>query len=136
MELTQARVKSDSYYDFNWTLSPDGKTLATARKNSSPGEPTIRLLSLSDYGESTIEIKDWNAVQCLDWAADGKSLWASLYTTTGRRALVNIDMHGKIKPMLLENKMKLGWGIPSPDGRRLALWESSGTSNLWMLENY
>jgi hypothetical protein len=28
----------------------------------------------------------------------------------------------------------LGWAIPAPDGKHLALWKARGTSNVWMLE--
>jgi hypothetical protein len=38
--------------------------------------------------------------------------------------------------MLSENNMNLGWAIPSPDGRRLALWKDSGSLNVWLLENF
>jgi hypothetical protein len=38
--------------------------------------------------------------------------------------------------MLEEKKMTLGWAIPSPDGKHLALWKASGSSNVWMLENF
>jgi len=29
--------------------------------------------------------------------------------------------------------MEVGWAIPSPDGRYLALWQASGDSNVWMI---
>jgi hypothetical protein len=43
--------------------------------------------------------------------------------------------------MLTENEMAvgahtLGWAIPSPDGKHLAIWKAQGDSNVWMLENY
>jgi hypothetical protein len=30
----------------------------------------------------------------------------------------------------------LGWAIPSPDGRHVTIWEASGRSNAWLLENF
>jgi hypothetical protein len=38
--------------------------------------------------------------------------------------------------MLKNDKMRMGWAIQSPDGKHLALWQASGTSNIWMLENF
>jgi hypothetical protein len=38
--------------------------------------------------------------------------------------------------MLEEKTMTMGWAIPSPDGKHLALWKASGSSNVWMLENF
>jgi hypothetical protein len=50
--------------------------------------------------------------------------------------LLNIDLNGHIQPVLKEDKMILGWAIPSRDGRRLALWEASGTANVWMVQRF
>lgn len=135
-ELVKARTQSTSYYDFNWTLSPDGRTLAMAKKITAPGEPTMRLLSLSDYRERILQIRGWSGICCFDWAADGRSLWVSVYTNAGKRAMLNVDLQGKARPVLEEDKMMLGWGIPSPDGRHLAIWKASESSNVWMLENF
>jgi hypothetical protein len=38
--------------------------------------------------------------------------------------------------MLEDKNMVMGWAIPSPDGRRLAIWKANGTSNVWMVENF
>jgi hypothetical protein len=32
--------------------------------------------------------------------------------------------------------MTIGWAIPAPDGRHLALWKAGGSSNVWMLEGF
>jgi Tol biopolymer transport system component/DNA-binding winged helix-turn-helix (wHTH) protein len=135
-ELVKARIESHNYFDFNWSLSPDGRTLATARRTAIEGDLGIRLLSLNDYTERTIRMSGWSGIACFDWAANGKSFWVSVYTNAGKRSLLNVDLRGNAKPVLEENKMRLGWAIPSPDGRRLALWEASGTSNVWMLEHF
>jgi DNA-dependent RNA polymerase auxiliary subunit epsilon len=50
--------------------------------------------------------------------------------------LLNVDTSGHIRTVLEENKMKLGWAIPSLDGKHLAIWKASGGSNIWMLENF
>jgi hypothetical protein len=38
--------------------------------------------------------------------------------------------------MLEDAQMAIGWAIPSPDGKHLALWKANGGSNVWMLENF
>ena len=38
--------------------------------------------------------------------------------------------------MLEEKSMRIGWAIPSPDGKRLALWKASGSANAWLVENF
>ena len=52
------------------------------------------------------------------------------------RALVNIDLRGNVKPVLQESKPYIGWGISSRDGKRLAIWQATGGSNVWMLEGF
>lgn len=32
--------------------------------------------------------------------------------------------------------MTIGWAIPAPDGKHLALWEAGGSSNVWLLERF
>jgi len=55
---------------------------------------------------------------------------------TGVQALLSVDLRGKAKPVLQESEKDLGWAIPSPDGRHLAIWEASGNSNAWLLDGF
>jgi len=136
-EIKMAEVESTNSFDFNWTLSPDGNMLAMARKEGGQDESTVRLLSLGDGSKRTIPVPgDWLGMGTIDWAADGKSLWALAYTSTGPRRLLNIDLAGRVRSVLEEDRMKLGWAIPPPDGKHLAIWKASGSSNVWMLENF
>lgn len=83
-----------------------------------------------------LTLKTWSGISSLDWAADGRSIWASVSSPTGTQTLLNVDLHGKVKPVLQESEKDLGWAIPSPDGRHLAIWEASGSSNAWLLEGF
>lgn len=109
-ELTKPRIQSEDYHDFNWSLSAGGETLASAQMHPSNGRPSIRLLSTHDGTERTIQVPGWAGIRAFDWAADGKSLWVSAYTNAGKKALLNVNVNGKIMPALEENKMILGWG--------------------------
>ena len=133
-----AHVDDDLPYAYNWSLSPDGSTLAIAKasKLDLSVKPEIRLLSLSDHNERTIRLKEWPRVSSIDWAADGRSLWVSTSTNAGTNALLNVDLQGRAWPVWEQTKMEVGWAIPSPDGRYLALWQASGDSNVWMIENF
>ena len=135
-EIPAAAIKSLNKFDFNWSLSPDGQTLATSGKSGDESEPAIRLLHLQDETERTIPMPGWAGISSLDWAADSKSLWTTGFASAGTKTLANVSVTGRIRPMLEENKMTLGWAIPSPDGKHLALWKASGSSNVWMLENF
>jgi hypothetical protein len=35
-----------------------------------------------------------------------------------------------------DTEKDVGWAIPSPDGRRIALWEASRSSNAWLLQGF
>lgn len=119
---------------FNWTLSPDGRTLALAKKMRAATEAEIRLVSTRGGAERVLKVKDWGRLATIDWAADGKSFWASAVRHGETTSLINIDLQGRAKPVLQESKPYVGWAIPSQDGRHLAIWEATGGSNAWMLE--
>ena len=142
-EMSQLRIEDDPSYLYNWTLSPDGKTLATARRegatmwdNSAQVNPSITFFSIGDGSRHTVTVQAWAGISSIDWAADGRSLWAPVYTNTGTWALLNIDLQGRTTTVLEDTKMMIGWAIPAPDGKHLALWKAGGSSNVWMLERF
>ncbi len=134
--ILKAAIKSLNKFDFNWSLSPDGQTLAMTGRSGDQKEPAIRLFHLQDETERTIAVPGWAGISSLDWAADNNGIWITGYARSGTKTLVNVGVTGRIRPMLEEKKMTLGWAIPSPDGKHLALWKASGSSNVWMLENF
>ena len=135
-EITAAKIKDADPYAFNWSLSPDGKVLASAKKVGPQKELSVRLLSVADGSQRMLKVDAWAGIGSLDWAPDGKSIWALAYTTKDTWALLNVDLQGKVRNVLEEKNIRLGWAIPSPDRKRLALWESSGSANVWMIENF
>ncbi|HEY6128205.1 MAG TPA: winged helix-turn-helix domain-containing protein [Candidatus Acidoferrum sp.] len=128
---------SDSgWRSYNWTLAPNGKLLALCKGTHKPRDAVIRLISLTGGPERVIPIRESAAVVAIDWAADGKSFWASTQLPGGIQALANIDLQGNLKPILQDNKPYMGWAIPSRDGKHLAMWQSTGGSNAWMLDGF
>lgn len=131
-----SHIDDPTAYFYNWSLSPDGAMLAIAKKTDVAVRPEIRLRTLKDGKERTMNLENWSGISSLDWSADGKSLWVSASTTMGTNGLLNVDLEGHVRPVLEQTKMSVGWGIPSPDGRYLALWQASSDSNVWMIENF
>jgi Tol biopolymer transport system component/DNA-binding winged helix-turn-helix (wHTH) protein len=128
---------TDSDWEFvNWSLSPDGKLLATAKKMRMQGAAEIRLIPLRGGAERVLKLPEWDGVFTVDWAADGKSLWASTGLKGRMNTLINVDLQGHTKPIVQEGGLDVGWAISSQDGKSLALWQTSGGSNVWMLENF
>lgn len=130
------QVDGPEWYLQNWTLSPDGTTLALAKKHLVPGFADIRLLSVSTGKDRILTLQSWKGIACLDWAADGRNLWVVASSPAGVPTLLSVDLQGKATPVFEESEKDLGWAIPSPDGRHLAIWEASGSSNAWLLEGF
>jgi DNA-binding winged helix-turn-helix (wHTH) protein/Tol biopolymer transport system component len=128
------RTSEPEWQYFNWSLSPDGRTLALAKKMRAADEAEIRLVPTRGGAQRVLKVRDWGRIATLDWAADGKSFWASATLHGETRALIHIDLEGRAKPVLQESKPYVGWAIPSQDGKHLAIWEATGGSNAWMLE--
>jgi Tol biopolymer transport system component/DNA-binding winged helix-turn-helix (wHTH) protein len=130
------RANDRGWQDYNWTLSPDGKELALAKQDRISRDTTVRLISTDTGVERPLHINDWIAINAIDWAYDGKSFWASATLQGETRALVNLDLQGNIKPVLQNGKPFIGWGIQSRDGKRIAVWQATGGSNVYMLDGF
>ena len=128
------RVTEPEAFLYNWTLSPDGTKLALAKDNDGATLSTIRILDIPSGKEHSVSLPMGMGSQYIDWAADGKSMWVSV-ASQEKRSLVNVDLSGKVKTTLVGDKPQLGWAIPSPDGKRLAILEGTRTSNAWIVEH-
>jgi serine/threonine protein kinase len=146
-ELTRFDIDPADEATYVWDLSPDGTRVAILKYS----EGRIRVLSWSRRQASQeILVKGWNNLQSLDWAADGKGLFASSLRA-GSSALLHLDLQGN-SHLLWEQKGSTSpagrpwdqpfagpsapWAVPSPDGRHLAIYQWSVSSNMWMMENF
>jgi Tol biopolymer transport system component/DNA-binding winged helix-turn-helix (wHTH) protein len=127
------QIKDDLTQVYNWSLSPDGTTVAMARGKFGEGEDRIHLISLSGASERWIPIKGWPGLASLDWASDSKSIWAPS-AGDGENALLNVNLQGTIRVVWRPRKLSVGWAIPSRDGKSLALHVNSTSANVLMLE--
>lgn len=122
----------DNDIDYNWSLSPDGKMLAMAKwKGENP--PRIHLLPLDGTSDRWITVRGATTLISLDWAADSKTLW-SASGEDEENALLNIDLDGRARSVWQPKRKSVGFAIPSRDGKSLALYVNSWSSNVWMLE--
>jgi Tol biopolymer transport system component len=128
------QVKDELGQSYNWSLSPDGTTLAIAKGKWGNDEPRIRLVSFDGAADKWLAIHGWPAIASIDWAADSRSLWAA---TAGERenVLLRIDREGNARVAWRPNNVSVGWAIPSRDGKLLALQVRSSSANAWMLEH-
>jgi hypothetical protein len=109
------------------------------------------MLSLSGRSDREVTVKGWSNITGLDWAADGKSLYCGSVSAQGI-TLLHVDLHGNARVLWQSNaqlnvrrfgvfaRLTVGgnaiWGIPSPDGRFLAIRGEVRNSNVWMLEGF
>jgi serine/threonine protein kinase/Tol biopolymer transport system component len=114
-------------------LSPDGSTFALSRVNES--EIHIRLLSLASGSDHEITLKDWPDLTALDWSADGKGLYVGSGSPLGY-TLLYTDLKGNATALWHFKGGTDTWGVPSPDGRYLAILGTASNGNVWMLEGF
>ena len=125
--------------NWNWVfggLSPDGSTSALSRGGEA--ETHIRFLSLSGGSDREKTVKGWPNPRVLVWSPDGKGLYiGSGSSAFGSSALLYVDLKGAAH-VLWQDKGASGeiWGVPSPDGRYLAIKREVANNNVWMLEGF
>jgi DNA-binding winged helix-turn-helix (wHTH) protein/Tol biopolymer transport system component len=129
-------IQEPEWFLVNWSLSPDGKTLVLAKNHRGAAPADLRILRVDGTHERTMALDKWFAISYVDWAADGQSVWVNAASEAGTPTLLNVALNGKITASLQEPEMVLGWAIPSPDGRHVALWRGEQSSNAWLLEGF
>jgi len=116
-----------------WSLSPDGSQRAFVAVGSEQG--TIQLRSISSGETRDLVAKGWNGLMHIDWSADGRSLFVGWHNHERDSALLKVGLDGNVS-VLLRSSNFIGYAIPSPDGRLLAILEASPTKNVWQIENF
>jgi DNA-binding winged helix-turn-helix (wHTH) protein/Tol biopolymer transport system component len=130
------RIQDESALKFNWSLSPDGSQLVMAEWMHQVNPAELIIVSLKDKSRRYLKIDGWTDVRSLDWGADSQTIWVGAANPAGTQAVLRVDMKGNATPFVLDDEHDLGWAIPSPDGRRIAYWKATGTSNAWMLQGF
>jgi len=119
--------------DAFWSLSPDGSQRALVAVGSDQG--TIQLRSTSTGKTRDLVVKGWNGLMHIDWSADGRSLLVGWHNHERDSALLKVTLDGRASALLHSSNF-IGYAIPSPDGRSLAILEVSPTKNVWQIENF
>jgi eukaryotic-like serine/threonine-protein kinase len=127
------RFTDDRTDELGWDLSPDGTQVMLFRDFDSH----FQIVTLgSTGGAREVQTEKGVRLRNLQWAADGKGLFASAPTQHGAK-LVYVDLHGNLNQLWeLKGSNPFLAGRPSRDGRHLAIQGSAGTSNMWMIENF
>jgi hypothetical protein len=74
----------------------------------------------------------------LYWSADGAGWYLS--STSGAYPagtdLLHVDLGGRVRTLRHQNVRDWMAAIPAPDGRHIAMTETSTISNVWMLKQF
>jgi eukaryotic-like serine/threonine-protein kinase len=132
--LTKVDIDPSAGSTYNWNLSPDGTRVALVKP---PGD-RIHVLRSDGSASREIALRGWNNITSAVWGSDGKGLFVGA-DITGGRALLYVDLAGN-SSLLWQQKGSGSpvnvWGVPSPDGRHLAIHASALNSNVWMVKDF
>jgi hypothetical protein len=112
-------------------ISPDGTRLAAKQGDDSP----IQILSLRGQPAQVIQPKGLVLGGDYHWAADGRGLYVNSFVK-GKTALLHVDLQSNARVVWVNHLSNVTWGMPSPDGRHLAILGWTQNSNMWMMENF
>ena len=112
-------------------ISPEGARLAVS---ASPEGP-LRVVSLRGNRTKMVPMAGVKMNSDLVWAADGNGFYFDT-ARKGRTVLLHLDLQGHTHVLWENRGGNYAFGIPSPDGRHIALAGNPVTSNMWMMENF
>ena len=133
-EVTRVNLKPPDP-DYGWDLSPDGLHIAFTQHEE--GEASIQLLPLSGGEIRRINIKGWQRLRSINWMPEGKAMFVDCVPNLGNM-LLYVGLTGDAE-VLWQQKIAfplITLGVPSPDGRHVAMRGWTVDNNLWMVENY
>lgn len=131
------RFNTDPSGVYEWAISPDGTRIGLMN----PPEAKVHILHLDGKPAEEIVVKNLNLGDAFDWAADNKGFFIDNSTAEGL-ALTYLDLHGNTHTVWEQKGNPNGsggesiWGIPSRDGRHLAINGWAENSNVWMIEGF
>jgi len=134
-ELTRINLKQP-VPDYSWDLSLDGSHLAFAQSDDREGR--IQILPLASGEVREINVRGWHGLSNPVWAADSRGLFVSAAAGQGSK-LLHVDSDGRSQVVWQQPFPGINWegrGIPSPDGRYLAVLAEAADGNVWLLENF
>jgi Tol biopolymer transport system component len=140
--IPQSELRELARTDFapsDWGLSPDGMSIAMVRP--SEREAQIRVLKLVDRAQHTpvtrdVPVAGRSGFYSLNWAADGKGWYVANPSLLGDTRFFYVDLKGEATALNCPQSMDPPWGVPSPDGRHLAVMNSAVSRNVWLIENF
>jgi Tol biopolymer transport system component len=127
------RIPTEPGATYHWGLSPDGTQVDMLKTDWNAGQ--IRFITVSGGQARTVTVKGYVHLNSCDWAPDSKSVFVGTWGPAGA-GLLRIDLEGNAQPVWQQPEPSQTWGIPSPDGRHLAMYGTGWDANVWMIDNF
>ena len=112
-------------------ISPDGTRLAIARNP----EGSIEIHSLHGQMIRKIPTRSLGKLFLFSWSSDREGLFVTRKAPGGNE-LLHLDFQGKVTSLRKCIGEETCDGLPSPDGRHLAIVDRNQSNNMWMMENF
>jgi hypothetical protein len=103
--------------------------------NTGWNDNQVRFFSLHGGALRTVTARGYENLESFDWAPDSKSVFVATHGPSGS-TLLRIGLNGEVQPAWRRVQSSKVWGIPSPDGRHIAVFDSSSDANAWMIESF
>jgi Tol biopolymer transport system component len=127
------KIDMDPNAGYTWDLSPDGSRLAMVKVGEQEGHVQIRFLTGGSVRD--VRVKGWGRLNDLCWASDGQGLFVDSDSVQGA-TLLHLDLEGNARVLWVQKGHRETSGLPSPDGRYLAVQDVEADHNAWMIENF
>jgi serine/threonine protein kinase len=136
-ELTRVNLKhpQDGYF---WDLSLDGSHLTLAQWDQREARIQIQILPLAGGEVREFNVRGTRGFVSVFWAADSRGLFVSVLAGQGAK-LLHVDLDGRGQVIWQQPFPGISFedrGVPSPNGRYLAVLTEVWDNNVWLLENY
>ncbi|MBI2680013.1 MAG: serine/threonine-protein kinase [Candidatus Solibacter usitatus] len=118
----------------NIDVFPDGSGMAVVTGGTSGDR--IHIISSTGETKTEFAVKGWPAFEHMYCSADSKGLYLSSTSQAKVGTLLYSDLEGNAR-VLWQQKGSLDiWGVPSPDGRYLAIMGEPQSYDAWLLETF
>ncbi|HMD86051.1 MAG TPA: protein kinase [Terriglobia bacterium] len=133
-ELTRVNLRQP-VLQYDWALSPNGSRLALTEFDHREGH--IKIIATTSGEVHELRVKDWPGFFHIWWSSDNKSLIVGSFSNSGS-TLLNVTLEGRTYVLRTQTLLSTfnTWGVPSYDGRHLALMEYTTETDVWTLENF
>jgi hypothetical protein len=85
--------------------------------------------------QQEIKIPEWSNSGPIAWATNGKAVFVPVVDPEGAK-LLNVSLRGDFHTLRINRGGNYTSGVPSPDGRHLAIESTADNRNIWMMENF